>query len=340
LVDDRRTNIALAKQGVADEQVAPHRQDAQQLQGGLVLIGLGIDAQLGQHGLGLRPIGRNQVLSGHVAVAAAASGLAVQGDGHPRTLRQAGGDPAGQGVLEGLHIEHPEEDGESGLGGSLAAGEAQGVGQCEALVAAELSDGLVTFRPGEHGQNRQGEDGGEGVASAMARAGIGLTGAHVGQPLSSEITFIGAPTSCCEGEGHTATGAQREPGVGAAESQTLCMRGNSLRENRETPRIPSAEGGEGRPEKARGRASGVHVLGESDDPLVPTKQANQGVQPGPAESAEGRGLAKGNVFAVGRAPDTEPDPRVDRREGVREVARRDKKVRFTALRHHVTPELL
>src|SRR6516225_4493279 len=94
-------------------------------------------------------------------------------------------------------------------------------------------------------------------------AGEALTGAHAGQPLSSEITLTGVPTSCCEGEGHMPDGVKREPFGDAAESQTLCMRGNSMRENRETPKTPSTGGGEGRPEKACCQASGMHVFGES-----------------------------------------------------------------------------
>ena len=58
----------------------------------------------------------------------------------------------------------------------------------------------------------------QSCASDRKVAGEALAGAHAGQPLSSEITLIGVPTSCCEGEGHTATGATREPGAGAAES--------------------------------------------------------------------------------------------------------------------------
>src|SRR6516165_3557148 len=115
-------------------------------------------------------------------------------------------------------------------------------------------------------------------------AGEALAGAHAGQPVSSESTLIGVPTSFREGGGHTRTGANREPAVDAAESQTLGMRRYSLRENRETPGTPLTEGGEGRREKAIGQASRMHVPGESDDSLVPTKQANKGGQPAPAES--------------------------------------------------------
>ncbi len=113
-----------------------------------------------------------------------------------------------------------------------------------------------------------------------------------------------------------------------------------MRENREIPGTPATGGGAGRSEKAASPTSDMHVSGESDDPIVPTKRANNAGQPAAAESAEGRGSTKGNVLAVGRVPDTAPDQRVDRLEGVRQAARRDKKARFTALLHHVTPQLL
>ena len=180
----------------------------------------------------------------------------------------------------------------------------------------------------------------ESCAGGREAAGEALTGAHTGQPSSSEITFIGVPTPCYEGEGHRPDGASREPTGHAAESKTLGMCENSMRENWETPALPSTDGGEGRPEKAAGHTPGMYRAGESDDLVVPAKRTNQVGQPATAESVEGRGSTKGNVFAVGRAPDAAPDQRVDRLEGVRQVARRDKQVRLTALLHHVTPQLL
>ena len=57
--------------------------------------------------------------------------------------------------------------------------------------------------------------------------------------------------------------AKRESSVNAAESKTLSMRGSSMRENRETPAMPSAGGGVGRPEKAASPTSGMHVAGVS-----------------------------------------------------------------------------
>jgi RNA-directed DNA polymerase len=47
----------------------------------------------------------------------------------------------------------------------------------------------------------------ESCASYGNTAGEALTGAHAGQPLSSEITLIGVPTPYGEGEGNMADGA-------------------------------------------------------------------------------------------------------------------------------------
>src|SRR2546427_12912790 len=74
--------------------------------------------------------------------------------------------------------------------------------------------------------------------------------------------------------------------------------------------------------------------GKSDRPTVPMKFPNKAGQPA-AEGAEGKGLAKGNLRQQNA-------PRTLSREGVhsalervRQAARRDRKVRFTALLHHV-----
>ena len=64
-------------------------------------------------------------------------------------------------------------------------------------------------------------------------AGEALTGAHTGQPLSSEISLSACRPRTCEGKATLAVTLLREPLPGAAESKTLSMCGNSLRENRE-----------------------------------------------------------------------------------------------------------
>ena len=73
---------------------------------------------------------------------------------------------------------------------------------------------------------------------------------------------------------------------------------------------------------------------KSDRPVVPGKSSNNAGQAA-AEEMEGRGLAKGNVRQQNapRTPSRNGAPSA--LERVRQAARRDRKVRFTALLHHV-----
>jgi hypothetical protein len=117
------------------------------------------------------------------------------------------------------------------------------------------------------------------------------------------------------------------------------MHGNSTRENRETPSTPAGEDAAGRLEKALSSKSNMHVDGESDGRTVPAKCPNKGEQ-APAESMEGRRPTKENI---GQATPPRTQSRTSELRdlhGVREVAGRDKRTRFTALLHHVTTELL
>jgi hypothetical protein len=141
-----------------------------------MLVGLGIDAQLGQDGLDGGGVGGDEVLARDVAILAAAGRLAVEADVQPGAVAEAGGDPTRQGGLEGNDVEAAEELGEAGLGGGLAASEAEGEGQGGALVTAELGDGGVTLGASEHGEDGQGEDGREGVADTFAVTRVGDLG--------------------------------------------------------------------------------------------------------------------------------------------------------------------
>jgi hypothetical protein len=78
----------------------------------------------------------------------------------------------------------------------------------------------------------------------------------------------------------------------------------------------------------------MHDHGQSDRPVVPTKFPNKAGAPA-AKGTEGRGRAKGNPgqHTASRAQD-----RIDALSAlarVRQVAERDKPVRFTTLLHHV-----
>src|SRR5574337_1187302 len=74
--------------------------------------------------------------------------------------------------------------------------------------------------------------------------------------------------------------------------------------------------------------------GKSDRPVVPEKSSNNAGQP-VAERMEGRGLAKGNrpQRNASRTPSRSDAPRA--LERVRQAAGKDKKLRFTALLHHI-----
>jgi group II intron reverse transcriptase/maturase len=83
----------------------------------------------------------------------------------------------------------------------------------------------------------------------------------------------------------------------------------------------------------------MHGSGESYSRVVPAKQPNKSGRP-LAEVVEGRRLTKENMEQPNpsRTPSRENGPSgLDR---VREAAKRDGKVRFTALLHHVTVDLL
>ena len=91
----------------------------------------------------------------------------------------------------------------------------------------------------------------------------------------------------------------------------------------------------GRLEKAITPKSSMHVDGESDGRVVPAKGSNNGGQP-PAESLEGRRPTKESI-----GQPTPPRTQCRTREssgllGVRQVAQREKRTRFTALLHHIT----
>jgi len=78
----------------------------------------------------------------------------------------------------------------------------------------------------------------------------------------------------------------------------------------------------------------MNERGKSDSPVVPAKLPNNAT-PVAAEVVEGRGLAKGNTTSTTR-PGLSAGPDVPSGlDRVREVARRDKDARFTALLHHV-----
>src|SRR3984893_7686636 len=74
--------------------------------------------------------------------------------------------------------------------------------------------------------------------------------------------------------------------------------------------------------------------GKSDRPVVPEKSPNKAGQP-VAEGTEGRGLAKGNLPQQNASRTPSREDALSAQERVRQAAAKDKKLRFTALLHHI-----
>jgi len=146
------------------------------------------------------------------------------------------------------------------------------------------------------------------------------------------------PTLLSETEGNTEQGDNRKSCDDPARSKTPCTPGSFLHGSWEISSAPAAVGAGGAG-KVNNRNPAIHADEKSDTPIVLTKSPNEGTEP--AEAAEGRGVAKGNTGRV-TAPRTQSRTSCASTglAGVREAARRDRRLRFTALLHHITPELL
>lgn len=166
--------------------------------------------------------------------------------------------------------------------------------------------------------------------------GEALTG-ETGRPATELRNHeIGMPTESSFTEGHTGHGVNRKSCNDPAQSETLCMSGSDLHRSWEISAVPgvSHSGGVG---KVIDCNPTINAVEKSDTPIVPKKPPNKGK---PAEAVEGRGVTKGNA---GESPAGRTQCRETASkglEGIREAARRDRRMKFTALLHHITPSLL
>lgn len=171
----------------------------------------------------------------------------------------------------------------------------------------------------------------EGITEALA----GETGRSGIEPRNQES---GTPTLLSEAEGNTEQGVNRKPCDGPARSKALHMPGSLLHRSWEISIAPGSKP-PGSAGKADSRNPVPQAVEKSDSPIVPKKPSNKGKYP--AETVEGRGEAKGNAE---QTPALRTQSRIScasmRLERVREAARRNRRLRFTALLHHITPELL
>lgn len=154
---------------------------------------------------------------------------------------------------------------------------------------------------------------------------------------------FGMPMPWLWTEGNTQRGATRESCCDPARSETLSMSGSCLHRSWEVSSVPDGILSGGAEKGDRNPA--IYADEKSDAPIVPEKPPNKGKAHAlegadPAEAVEGRGAAKGNAgeTPAGRTPSRETASKG--LEGIRETAKRDRRVKFTALLHHITPSLL
>ncbi len=96
-----------------------------------------------------------------------------------------------------------------------------------------------------------------------------------------------------EAEGHIEGNDKRELPANPAQSETPGMPGNSMHENRETPRVSGGKRPD-RLEKATSYKTSMYARGESDERVVPGKYPNKGAVR-PAEGMEGSRSTQGNT---------------------------------------------
>jgi RNA-directed DNA polymerase len=102
---------------------------------------------------------------------------------------------------------------------------------------------------------------------------------------------------------------------------------------------PCPAGHAGPAHEGKSRTMSMYADEESDEGVVPMKRSNnEGVSS--AETVEGRTSPKGNGGQTAAARTLRRDTASNGLAAVRQAARRSKTVRFTALLHHITTDLL
>src|SRR5213592_2714244 len=112
-----------------------------------------------------------------------------------------------------------------------------------------------------------------------------------------------------------------------------------MHENRETSRTRAVKPGSRPAGEGLGRTARMYVPEESHSGIVPMNHSNKDGKPS-AESAEGRPLTKENAGQP-NTHSTQSGKGVSQGlAGVRKAARENKEMKFTALLHHLTVDLL
>src|SRR6516162_6492895 len=112
-----------------------------------------------------------------------------------------------------------------------------------------------------------------------------------------------------------------------------------MHENRETSETPAAQPGSRSAGEGSGHTARVYVCEESHSGVLPMNHSNKNTK-SLAESGEGRPLIKENAGQPNTYPTQSGKGVSQGLAGVRKVARENKEMKFTALLHHLTVDLL
>src|SRR5215468_2571238 len=114
---------------------------------------------------------------------------------------------------------------------------------------------------------------------------------------------------------------------------------NFMHENREASETPAAEADGRSAGEGQGRTARVYVCEESHSGVLPMNHSNKDTRSS-AESGEGRPLIKENAGPSSTHPTQSGKGVSQGLAGVRRAAREHKEMKFTALLHHLTVDLL
>ncbi len=190
----------------------------------------------------------------------------------------------------------------------------------------------------QHGKDPANHSGPESCGDAREGVAEALTGETGGSAIEPRNPKSGTPTQLSDAEGKMNQGDSCESWGSSARPATLHTPGSFLHRSWEISAVPDATtpGDSG---KAQCHTPEPRAVEKSDALILPGKPSNKGNQP--AERVEGRSAAKGNAEqASASRTQSRTSCASTGLEGVRQAARRNRRLRFTALLHHVTPQLL
>jgi RNA-directed DNA polymerase len=177
----------------------------------------------------------------------------------------------------------------------------------------------------------------ESCAGLRKGTGEALTGANTGEVLNPEIKWSGLPTSLSETEGNTAADETVSPRPSPrGRRPSACVETSGMGTGR-SPRPPSVQPVE-RATKVSGQTVAMNEVGKSDESVVSEKPSNEDLPlwVWAKEEAERRDSAKRNSAREG-TPRTQcrKHGAIPVLDWVHEKAKKDRKVRFTSLFHHL-----